>query len=117
MKRLKLTCKENTLKLRKFKVDLTCKFCIYWCKKQITNGVNFRCIENGANIYSENPVCKSFKLADYFFCKKNNYYINSKACISRQRDKTRAMKEIWKGCHHCKEGKKLLIYENQNKNY
>lgn len=98
------------------KTKLTCQMCLFWSKKKHL-GSSLICVENGKSIFADSEACiKNFKLADWFWCHKNNMFLTVDVCINRQRCTERLMKNgVWASCKKCRDGKNLMSYLNQNK--
>jgi len=69
----------------------TCKYCKFYRSSHI-------CALSREKVKGSSPVCNDFEMADTFWCDRNNYQMDTVACLSRQ-------DHDYPGCVRCWQGK------------
>jgi hypothetical protein len=96
-------------------IQLTCSYCDRWkyLDKRKEDKLPVRiCPFNpdknwkGMSITSDDPICKRFKIADYFFCEKYNHQTSVDMCRNRVRNEREF--RGWEYCERCSQYRKSI---------
>jgi hypothetical protein len=125
---LRLSKRREFMKISRGKIkifSIPCLYCTRWIeaersgyqdqeenndepKRQRKSEGTRKCLLTKKEISLHTNACEDFSLHHDFWCKRNEYWLDIKSCLSRQE------KQL-EGCQGCKQGSLILTFSNMNK--